>query len=172
MKEILIKETVLGRLELTQSSFHTLVHLLDEETAKQKSIVTKRSLKAVIAHLVISTEIAYPMFIANARKNKAMPRFFGTALGHWFSFKLSERRANRESLESLLDAYDVAHLKLGELIEQIDGDEWQLTSVIPKPRNERLTLEDFFCIHTTRHFEIHREEVEKTLQALHKVSVK
>ena len=171
MKEIAVKEpevkkVVLGRLELCQSSFSDLVSLLDEETAQQKSIITKRSLKAVVAHLVISMEIAYPMFIAKARKNKAMPRFFGTALGHWVSFKLSERRASRESLKALLAAYDVAHFKLVQLIEELSDDEWILSSVIPKPRNERLTIQDFFCTHIPRHLEAHRSEIEKTLESL------
>lgn len=166
MQKESVTAIVLNKLELTQASFHKLVELLDEETAKGKSVVTKRSLKAVVAHLVISTEVVYPMFVARAKKRKAMPRFFGTTLGHWFSYKLSEFRAKRASLKSLQSAYDLAHQKLIDIVEDLTDEDWQLYSQIPKPRNERMTLEDFFCVHIPRHMAIHNDEILKTIKAI------
>jgi hypothetical protein len=88
----------------------------------------------------MATEVAYPMYITKARQNKMMPWLFGMPLGHWLSYKLSERRAGKETLASLQKAYDAAHQRLLILVEGIKDEEWKLTSVIPKPRDKTIKM--------------------------------
>lgn len=157
------KELSIQSLNDTRTKFQELVKSLSEDETRVKSQFTKRTIGGVIAHILISTEKAYPMLLKKARTSEPMPSFFGTKLGHYFSYKYSELVAKKTNRKELLLKYDSAHLELEKLIYGIEDHEWALCIALPKPNNRTLTILEIFTQQIPGHFKTHYDEIKKTI---------
>jgi hypothetical protein len=161
------KSGVLTQLEHTRSAFHELINSVDESALRLKSTESKRSLHAVLAHIVMSMEMTYPMFVSRAQAGEklSMPAYFATSFGHWLSYILSEQRAKKSTIQSLHAGYDAAHTKLVALINGLSAEAFDLTTTLPKPRSEIISIEQFLRIEIPAHFSLHEREVQRTLRS-------
>ncbi|MFD2586039.1 hypothetical protein ACFSQJ_03810 [Croceitalea marina] len=157
------KELAIASVNTVRGQFHLLVNGLKEEHLSKPSKFTKRTIRGVLAHIIIATDRAYPMLLEKAKKSKPMPLFFGTALGHYFSYRYSEYAGSRIRFGEMIGTYEKAHEKLVQLIVKIEDDEWQLTTKLPKPSNRSLTILELFTYQVPHHFKVHRDEITKTI---------
>ncbi len=157
------KQSSIQSLNDTRAKFHELVKSLNEDETRMQSRFTKRSISGVVAHILISTEKAYPMLLKKAKSSKPMPSFFGTKLGHYFSYQYSEYVARKLTKKSLILHYDEAHDRLEKLIQGIENNEWTLSTTLPKPNNRTLTILEIFTQQIPGHFKTHYDEIKKTI---------
>jgi len=113
-----------------------------------------------MAHLVVTAETGLPMMVGRARKNRPMPRFFGTRLGNWFNYRMAVSLARKCDRAELGRRYDAAHERLLSLLGEVRDNEWALATALPdgSPR----TMEAVFR-HPTFHFAEHSAWVRETL---------
>ena len=165
MKIINNTDLALNALETTKIGFQKLVSEIAEEEMDFPSKITKRSIRGVIAHILISMEKAYPMLLRRARKQKPMPHFFGTKAGHYFSYKFSEYRGKQMgNHEAIVATYNKLNEHLITLVKEIQNDEWHLCTRLPKPNNRSLNILEIFTQQIPNHFDVHKNEVLQSLK--------
>ncbi|TAI48382.1 hypothetical protein [Flagellimonas allohymeniacidonis] len=150
-------------LEETKKKFHALIKALSQDDLIIPSKFTKRTVRGVLTHLLISMEKSYPMLVKKAKKSKAMPSFFGTKLGHYFSYKYSEYVGKNKSLELMLIEYDIAHQSLIAEVIKIFEEEWSLKTSLPKPNDRVLSMLKIFTYQIPNHFDVHGKEIMETI---------
>ena len=155
---------IVRALESSRNAFRQLAAQVNAANGQRKSTQSKRSLRAIVAHMVMSLEMMVPMMITRTRAGKktAMPGFFATGLGNWISYTLSERRAKRDDLATLISAYDRAH---DALLTTLAGLRDQDLALHTELHGHYLSVEAYLVDEIAAHIALHRSEIEVALIA-------
>jgi hypothetical protein len=156
----------IAALDTARAQAFSLFDQLDNSNWTRVSVGSKRTMGAIAAHLVDSLEMMAPMFISRAQAGKklCMPWLFATSFGDWISYKMSESRAKKDSLDTLRAAYDAAHAKLVAQVNALPAEAFALSCGLPAPRNEAITIEAYLTQEIKAHFDVHAREIEDTLR--------
>jgi hypothetical protein len=152
-------------LHKIRDDFRALHGVLDDKNRLLPSVGSKWNLGAVLTHVVMSLESTCPMFLdsALAGKPKAFPALFETRFGDWISFKLSQHRATKLSLDQILTAYDAAQDKFIARLATLTDVQWRMSTRLPAPSSHVYSISDFVAIEMPEHFAIHQKEILDTL---------
>jgi hypothetical protein len=152
-------------LHKIRDDFRALHAHLDSANRLLPSVGSKWNLGAVLTHVVMSLESTCPMFLdsALAGKPKAFPALFETRFGDWISFKLSQHRATKLSLDQILTAYDAAQDKFIARLATLSEAQWQCATRLPAPNARVYSISDFVAVEMPEHFAIHQKEILDTL---------
>ena len=147
-------------MEATRRAYHDRLGSLSEADLQKPCAISKWTIKEVLCHLVISLEQATPMMVKQARKQKGMPKFLESGLGHWLNYKMAVWGARKATRDSLAQRYDAAYEKLLKLLDGVRDDEWNLPTAYPDGRP--LTMETVFHV-PAEHFELHSAWIRQTV---------